>query len=361
MRGSARFSRFKWALWAGLALSGCPLAIASAQGINFGEPGAAAQPSPNSFAGYIASLREKARALGVSDATFDRATATITANDRVVMLDRGAGPVSLDAPIPDFEPYRRQHVTTALIDRGRTVYSANRPLLSRFEAETGVPEGIMVAIFGHETSYGRVNGTFDLIRSLATLAYEGRRRALFEPELLAAMQMMEKGVPREKLVGSYAGATGYPQFLPSVYLRDARDADGDGFADIWSSQPDGLASIAGYFQRAGWRKGEPWGLAVSVPSGLDRNAVRAKTEAPRCQRVFDRHSKWLSMAEWRAMGVAPVNGAWPGDRVMATLLEPDGPGRTAYLLTSNYRVILDYNCSNFYALSVGLLADAVSQ
>jgi lytic murein transglycosylase len=350
---------FRSAALAGLALVLCPLTASSAQSINFGEPGQ--QSSPDSFAGYIASLRTKARALGVSDATFDRATASLAANDRVVMLDRGAGPVALDAPVPNFEPYRRQHVTQALIDRGRGVYGANRALLSRFEAETGVPEGIMVAIFGHETSYGRVNGSFDLVRSLATLAYEGRRRALFEPELLAAMQMMEKGVPRDRLVGSYAGATGYPQFLPSVYLRDARDADGDGFPDIWTSQPDALASIAGYFERAGWRKGEPWGFAVSTPAGLDRSLVAGQTTAPRCARVFDRHSKWLSMAEWRALGVAPSSGAWPDDKMMATLLEPDGPGRTAYLLTSNYRVILDYNCSNFYALSVGLLADAVSQ
>ena len=362
MNGTRGFGRLQRDALCGLALAFCPLSAASAQGgVNFGEPGEVAQASPNSFAAYIAGLRAKARALGVSDQTFDRATSSLTANDRVMMLDRGAGPVALDAPIPNFEPYRLQHVTGALIDRGRSVYSANRALLSRFEAETGVPEGIMVAIFGHETSYGRVNGTFDLIRSLATLAYEGRRRALFEPELLAAMQMMEKGVPREKLLGSYAGATGYPQFLPSVYLRDARDADGDGFPDIWASQPDAMASIAGYFERAGWRKGEPWGVAVSVPAGFARSTVEGKIEAPRCPRVFDRHSKWLSMAEWRALGVAPVNGAWPNDRVMATLLEPDGPGRTAYLLTSNYRVILDYNCSNFYALSVGLLADAVSQ
>ncbi len=359
MRGWTRFPVAKQAALAGLALALCPLAASSAQ-VNFGEPGRL-QPAPDSFAGYIAGLRSKARALGVSDRTFDQVTADLTANDRVVMLDRGAGPVALDAPIPNFEPYRRQHVTAPLIDRGRSVYAANRALLSRFEAETGVPESIMVAIFGHETSYGRVTGSFDLVRSLATLAYDGRRRTLFEPELLAAMQMIDRGVPRERLLGSYAGATGYPQFLPSVYLRDARDADGDGFADIWTSQPDALASIAGYFERAGWRKGEPWGLAVSVPMGFDRGAVAAKTDAPRCPRVFDRHSKWLSMAEWRALGVAPAAGTWPGDKVMATLLEPDGPGRTAYLLTNNYRVILDYNCSNFYALSVGLLADAISQ
>lgn len=359
MKGFARQSGVHRAALAGLVLALCPLEASTAQ-VNFGEPGRLA-PAPDSFGGYLASLRPKAQALGISAATFDRTTADLTANDRVVMLDRGAGPVALDAPIPDFEPYRRQHVTAALIDRGRSVYAANRALLSRFEAQTGVPESIMVAIFGHETSYGRVNGSFDLVRSLATLAYDGRRRALFEPELLAAMQMIDKGVPREKLVGSYAGATGYPQFLPSVYLRDARDADGDGFADIWASQPDALASIAGYFERAGWRKGEPWGFAVSVPSGFDRTALKNRTVAPRCPRVFERQSKWRTMAEWRALGVAPVSEAWPDDKVMATLLEPDGPGKTAYLLTSNYRVILDYNCSNFYALSVGLLADAVSQ
>jgi len=360
MNAVVRFPSLGRAVFAGLVLVLSPLTASTAQPTNFGEPGRV-QPTPDSFMGYIASLRPKALALGVSNQTFDRATATLTSNDRVVMLDRGAGPVAIDAPIPAFEPYRRQHVNTALIDRGRTVYVSNRALLSRFEAETGVPESIMVAIFGHETSYGRVTGNFDLIRSLATLAHEGRRRALFEPELLAAMQMMERGVPREKLLGSYAGATGYPQFLPSVYLRDARDADGDGFADIWASQPDAMASIAGYFARAGWRKGEPWGFAVSVPAGFNRSAMTSKSAAPRCPRVFDRHSKWLSMAEWRALGIAPSGTAWPNDKVMATLLEPDGPGKTAYLLTSNYRVILDYNCSNFYALSVGLLADAVSQ
>lgn len=345
---------------AGFALALCPLSASSAQDTPFGDP-ARIQPLPDSFSTYIAGLRPKARALGISDATFDKATSDLTSNDRVVLLDRGAGPVAPNAAIPPFEPYRREHVSPALIDRGRSVYSANRAMLSRFETDTGVPESIMVAIFGHETSYGRVTGSFDLIRSLATLAHEGRRRALFEPELLAVMQIMEKGVPRERLKGSYAGATGYPQFLPSVYLRDARDADGDGFPDIWRSQPDALASIAGYFERAGWRKGEPWGVAVSVPAGLDRAALGNHTAAPRCPRVFERHSRWHSMAEWRAMGISPVNGAWPDDRVMATLLEPDGPGKTAYLLTSNYRVILDYNCSNFYALSVGLLADAVSR
>jgi len=311
------------------------------------------------FAAYLQSLRPKARLMGVTDATFDRAIAGLTFNPRVAALDADNKPTPPDAPIPDFEPYRQRHIDTARSARGRSIYQANRRFLGSVEAETGVPEEIMVAIFGHETNYGTIVGDFDLLRSLATLAYEGRRRALFEPELLSAMVMLQRGVPRERLVGSFAGAFGYPQFLPSVYLRDARDADGDGVAAIWSSQADALASIANYFVRAGWRRGEPWGIAVSVPAGFNRAAVANRIRAPRCPRVFERHSRWLTMAEWRARGVVPTRGRWPADNVLATLLEPDGPGKTAYLLTGNYRAILDYNCFNFYALSVGLLADEV--
>jgi membrane-bound lytic murein transglycosylase B len=359
--------------WQGASLAlalllgaGGPAAGQVAAGEGAALPALAGVADPGSvggaFSAYLARLRPKARAMGVSDATFDRAIAGLVASDRVMKLDRGAaGTTAIDAPIPNFGPYRREHVSKALIERGRAVNAFNRNWLTHFETETGVPESIMVAIFGHETSYGRVTGTFDLLTALATLAFEGRRRSLFEAELLAAMQMLQLGVPREQLKGSYAGATGYPQFLPSVYLRDARDADGDGYADIWSSQADALASIASYFARAGWRPGEPWGVAVSVPAGLDRKRLANHTHPPRCPRVFDRHSRWLSIAEWRALGVVPQAGAWPADAVMATLLEPDGPGRTAYLLTSNYRVILDYNCSNFYALSVGLLADAIER
>ncbi|WP_272799151.1 lytic murein transglycosylase [Sphingobium sp. AntQ-1] len=313
------------------------------------------------FRAYLESLRPKARAMGISDATLDSVFPSLTINPRVVQLDQSQPGGGAYSPIPNFEPYRRQHVDAARIGRGRTVYQANRARLARIEAETGVPEEIMVAIYGHETNYGSYTGDFDLIRSLATLAHEGRRRALFEPELLATLKMLDNGVPRSRLVGSWAGATGYPQFLPSVYLRLAKDGDGDGKADIWTSEADALASIANYFVQSGWRKGQPWGVAVNVPASFNRAAVAAKTEPARCPRVFNRHSRWLTMAEWRKLGLFPANGVWPADNMLATLLEPDGPGKTAYLLTGNYRAILDYNCSNFYALSVGLLADAVKQ
>jgi len=158
---------------------------------------------------------------------------------------------------------------------------------------------------GHETNYGSYTGDFDLARSLATLAYEGRRRALFTEEFLALLKMVDRGVPRSRLIGSSAGAFGNPQFLPSVYLRVAQDGDGDGFADIWSSRTDTLASIANYFKDAGWRTGEPWGVAVGVPAELDRKALGTGLASPRCPQVFARHSRWKTMREWRALGLAP--------------------------------------------------------
>ena len=146
-----------------------------------------------------------------------------------------------------------------------------------------------------------------------------------------------------------------------MYLRIARDGDGDGKADIWTSEADALASIGAYLLDAGWKPNVPWGVAVRVPAELDRSSMRTRMVSPRCPRVHDRQSRWLTIGEWRRLGVRPVGYPVPADGEFASLIEPDGPDATGYLLTGNYRVILDYNCSNFYALSVGLLADAVSR
>ena len=327
----------------------------------FAGGGTAVAQDEAGFQAYLVTLRTQAEARGVSRATLDAVMPTLTLNQRVIDLDRQQPGTDPNAPVPDFAPYKAQHLQPAIIANGRSAYQAARWRLERIEQQTGVPESIMVAIWGHETSYGRIMGGFDLPRALATLAYEGRRRQLFADEFVASLQMLDRGVSRAQLVGSWAGATGGPQFLPSVYLRLARDGDGDGRADIWSSQADTLASIGNYFANAGWRAGQPWGLAVSVPAPFDRSRITNRLLSPRCPKVFARHSGWKTMAEWRALGLLPLARSWPGDAVLATLIEPDGPGRTAYLLTGNYRVILDYNCSNFYALSVGLLADAVER
>ncbi|MDB5677168.1 MAG: lytic murein transglycosylase [Sphingomonas bacterium] len=317
------------------------------------------------FQAYLQDVRARAIAQGVRPTSVDQVLAGLTFNQRVIDLDHaqpGGNPANpTSTASPPFGPYLRSHVDAARIAQGRSKYLAERSHLARIEAQTGVPESIMVAIWGHETNYGRVMGNFDLPRAIATLAYEGRRRALFEGELIAMMKMVDRGVSRGQLVGSWAGAMGGPQFLPSVYLRLARDGDGDGRADIWNSDADTLASIGNYFYQAGWRRGQPWGLAVSLPAGFDRSSVTNRLISPRCPRVFARQSAWRTIAEWRALGVLSQGKPWPADNVQATMIEPDSPGQTAYLLTGNYRVILDYNCSNFYALSVGLLADAVEQ
>lgn len=311
------------------------------------------------FRAYLAEVRQKALADGVTAATLDRVLPSISYNERVVRLDRAQPEGPSDAPIPNFAPYKARHVDASRITRGRAKYTELRPLLGRIEAETGVPEEMMIAIYGHETNYGTVTGNYNAPEALASLAYEGRRRALFEAELIAVLKMIDRGVPQYAITGSWAGALGKPQFLPSVYLRLAHDGDGDGYADIWKSEVDAMTSIANYFVNAGWRRGEEWGFAVNVPANLDRRAIQSRMTAPRCPRVFARHSQWKTVAEWRQLGVVPQRGYWPKDTMLATLIEPDGQGQTAYLLGGNYRVILDYNCSNFYALSVGLLADEV--
>lgn len=343
-------------------VAGTPVArLADGTGSFEIESPAAAQSAGLSEAGfraYLPRLRAEAERAGVSRATLDRVFPTLTFSPRTVELDRGQpGGVSGASPTPPFAPYRRRHLTQGLIDRGRARYTANIGRLSDIGRRYGVSPSVLVAIWGKETSYGSITGDFDLLNSLASLAYEGRRRQLFTQEFIATLRMMDRGFPRSQLKGSWAGATGHPQFLPSVYVRLAVDGDGDGRADIWRSHLDALASIANYLRNAGWRPGLDWGTAVRVPAGFNRTAVANRLRAPRCPRVHERHSRWLTAAEWRRMGVA---NDLPG-QTLASLLEPDGPGNTAYLLTTNYRTILDYNCSNFYALTVGLLADSVSR
>jgi len=334
----------------------------AALGLLLGLPRAEqARAQDDPFARYMRTLGEQAVAQGVSRRTVDAIIPTLSFSQRVVDLDRDQPGGALNAPIPRFAPYQARHVDGARISRGRAKLAALRPMLARIEAQTGVPAAIMVAIWGHESNYGAYTGDFDLANSLATLAYDGRRRELFAGEFIAVLKMMDRGFPRAQLKGSWAGATGYPQFLPSVYIRLARDGDGDGRADIWRSEADALASIANYFVASGWRRGSPWGVKVAVPPSLNRAALRNRTTSPRCERVHDRHSMWKTMAEWRALGVVPIEQKGVREGEMASLLEPDGPTATAYLLTGNYRVILDYNCSNFYGLSVGLLADAVDR
>ncbi|HOB14352.1 MAG TPA: lytic murein transglycosylase [Novosphingobium sp.] len=314
--------------------------------------------SETGFAAYLQLVAARARAEGVSQRSIDIMLAGLTYNPRVVALDR-AQPGSTPGAPPAFWSYYRKHIDGARVRAGQAAWAETGEIAARVEREYGVPAKMLYAIWGHESYYGRIKGDFDLARSLASLAYEGRRRELFEGEFIALMKMADRGVPRSRMIGSWAGAFGNPQFLPSVWLRVARDGDGDGDADIWNSKADTLASIANYFKDAGWRAGEPWGVRASVPQGFDRSMLTARLDAPSCPKVHVRHSVWKPVSEWRALGITP-NGAI-ADSTMAVLFEPDGPGNGSFLLTGNYRVILQYNCSNYYALTVGLFADEIAR
>jgi membrane-bound lytic murein transglycosylase B len=333
--------------------------IAQASGV---EPAyTQAAPVMDPWYGYKLRLAALARQQGVSEATIQANVPALTRNERVIELER-TEPVarSSGGVVGTLAPYLRSHVTGSLIRRGQVNYTEHYEGLRTINARYGVDPTVLMAIWGLETSYGTVTGSTDLLQALASLGYYGRRRGLFESEFVATLKLMDQGVPRWRLKGSWAGATGYPQFMPSVVLRLRADGDGDGFSDIWSNELDGLASIAAYFRDAGWKPNTPWGIKVRTPANLNRAALVSRTTAPRCPQVYRRHSRWLTMREWRALGVTPLGRALP-ESEMASLIEPDGSNARAFLLTTNYRAILDYNCSNFYAIAVGVLADAIAR
>jgi len=364
--------------WIWVGLSAVSIGSAATPGADQAEPAAKpvqlaqtyvpagryAQPAraaTNPWDTYKVRLAALARLQGVREATIRANVPDLSINQSVIELER-TEPVarSSGGVVGALAPYLRRHVTSSIIARGRANYADHYQALRRLEARYGVDPAVLMAIWGHETSYGSVTGNTDLLRALASLGYYGRRRDFFEAEFTAALKLMDQGVPRWRLKGSWAGATGYPQFMPSVALRLRADGDGDGYADIWANELDGLASIALYLRDAGWKSNTLWGIPVRTPANLNRYAIVSRITAPRCPQVHRRHSRWLSMREWRALGVTPTGRSLP-DSEMASLIEPDGPDKTAYLLTTNYRSILDYNCSNFYALSVGVLADAIAR
>ena len=334
-----------------------PVTVHRAQYPQAQRPAYSASP----FERYKAYLAGRARSAGVREATIQAVIPHLRLNERAMELDRAQRPSSTPRDsTPNFRPYLDRHVTSSLIRRGQARYSSHWPHLYRIHSQYGVDPAVIMAIYGKETSYGQITGGFDLLDALASLAYEGRRRAMFEEEFIAALKLLDQGVQRWQLKGSYAGATGYPQFMPSVVLRLRADGDGDGYADIWRSEPDAFASIANYLRQAGWKRNIPWGVPVRIPHTLNRSAIQSRLNPPRCPAVFRRHSRWLTVAEWRSLGVVPTSRGLP-DNELATLMETPGAYAPGYLLTTNYRAILDYNCSNYYAMGVGLLANAIAR
>jgi membrane-bound lytic murein transglycosylase B len=242
--------------------------------------------------------------------------------------------------------YVNSAMSTARVNTGRDRL-ATTGVLGAIEDRHGVPRELLVSIWGMETSYGRILGTTDVPQALATMAWEGRRRGFAERELMALLRMLEEGkVVREQLKGSWAGAMGQTQFMPSTFLAYAVDWEGDGRKDLWTSAADALGSAANYVRASGWRTGEPWGFEVTLPEGFDY----ALTDGTARPADF-----------WRSVGVRPASGAdLPALQSLAELFAPAGSHGPVFLLTQNFNVIKRYNNADSYALAVGMLGDAVA-
>jgi len=299
--------------------------------------------APDSFQGFLAGFRAEARRAGISVATLDRAFAGVQPNQKVLDRDRNQPEFTLT-----WAQYRAKLITDQRVVNGRAAAQQNRAVLDRVRDRYGVDPGVITGIWGLESSFGTGMGDFRVVESLATLAWEGRRGSFFRGELLAALRILEHGdVTPAHMLGSYAGAMGQPQFMPSSYLRYAVDFEGDGRRDIWTSKPDVLASIANYLAGSGWRAGEPWGQAVTLSSGFDRIATGRDARRP--------------VGEWARLGARPADARpLPRPDTPAAVLLPDGPGGEAFLVYANFTAIRRYNPSDFYALVVGLLGDAVA-
>ena len=296
----------------------------------------AAPASDASFVNFLGGLWPLADAQGVSRATFESALAGLTLDGAL----RGSG-----ARQPEFErtikAYLDDAVSPGRIGRGQAAARRFDADLRAIEARFGVPRAIVVAIWGVESDFGRLSGDRDALRSLASLAYL-RDDATFRDEVIAAMVMLERGdAARAQLKGSWAGAMGQPQFLPSAYLRAAVSLTG-GHADIWSSASDALASIGHFMQLAGWRAGLPWGGEVLAPSGFDWAALEA------------------SFPDFSAQGFRFASGAPLPRAGGATLFAPAGAHGPLFLLSDDYWTIKQYNNSDSYALSVALLGDRIA-
>jgi len=289
------------------------------------------------FAAYLAGLQARAARDGIPEAIILATTANLVPNQDVLQLDAHQPEFTLT-----WAQYSSRVLNAARIAQGQVKAAASRDLLAAVTSRYGVSAGPLLGIWGIETNYGTTQGDFDVIDALTTLAWS-RDNSWFGGQVIAAMRIIAKGdAPAEKLIGSYAGAMGQPQFMPSVYLSTAVSFTGSGTPDIWSSDADTLASMGNYLAKAGWRPGEPSSEPVLAPPGINPALTG---------REFVR-----SIGYWENQGVMRLPSATPlpGDTPAALLL-PDGPGGQAFLVYANFRVIRRYNASDFYALAVGAL------
>lgn len=301
-----------------------------------------ASANQQDFATWLAVLRDEALGTGISPRTLDEALSNVQLIGRVLELDRRQPEFTLT-----FRDYLNRVVNDARVEKGRRLLDENRALLERIGREYGVQPRFIVALWGIESDFGRLTGGYPVIDALATLAYDGRRSAFFRKELINALKILDGGhIAATQMMGSWAGAMGQSQFMPSSFLSFAVDYDGDGRRDIWYTLPDVFASIANYLSRSGWNRDQTWGRAVSLPPNFDAGLTDLSVTKP--------------LGGWNTAGVRrPDGGKLPDRDITASVIRPGG-GEDAFLVYDNYRVIMKWNRSQFFATAVGTLADRIA-
>lgn len=320
-------------------LGAVKLALASALVAAAVLPAAA---EDNAFSSWLDRLRAEALERGIAPAVLDEALGRVQPIPRIIELDRKQPEFTLT-----YQEYLDRVVPPARVETGRERLRENRVLLERIAAKYRVQPRFVVALWGIETDFGRLTGSFKVVDALVTLAYDGRRSEYFRRELMDALTILDEGhISNENMVGSWAGAMGQNQFMPSSFRRYAVDFDGNGRRDIWTSKDDVLASAANYLASNGWRSGQTWGREVRLPAGIDPALAEQKARKP--------------LAEWQALGVRRADGGdLPTQELEAMLVLPAGKGGPAYLVYANFETILKWNRSTFFGLAVGRLADQI--
>jgi membrane-bound lytic murein transglycosylase B len=307
------------------------------------------------FADWLAAVRAEALERGLRAEIVDEALSTVEAPMPVV-IERDRSQAEL---VETLETYLSRRVTPRVIDLGREMAAKHRELLDRISARYGVTSAMLVAVWGAESNFGRFSGVHPTVPALTTLAFDPRRSTLFRKELFNALEILNRGdIALDRMRGSWAGAMGQPQFMPSSYLQFAEDFDGDGMRDIWGSPGDIFASIANYLKGYGWVPGERWGREVSLSRAVaDRVASGVSKRTSSCRASREMNGP-LPLDEWQKLGVRLSDGsALPTADQQASLVS----GTTRHFLVyGNYDVLLSYNCAHAYALGVGLLADRVA-
>ena len=303
------------------------------------SPGFAAKEP---FDQWLAKLKTEAREGGVSQTPLDSAFADVQLIEKVVKLDRKQPEV-----VQTFQEYMAQRLPQSLVDSGKAMLNQNRAILEEVGREFGVQPRFIVALWGVETRYGKYTGGFSVIDALTTLAYDNRRAEYFRKELLLALKILDDNhIALADMKGSWAGAMGQSQFMPSSFVNFAVDYDEDGRRDIWTTKADVFASAANYLAKSGWQGDQTWGREVTLPKDFDLSLIDLKVAKP--------------MAEWEALGVRKADGsALPSRQLMGSLVQPKGGNGQTFLIYDNYRTILKWNRSTYFAMSVGYLADLI--